>query len=568
MSINKSIGINMLIGVILYNIILILLLLPPIILLCIGVVMSDEEIYRSIIDKIISRDFANDKDLTKVKLWACRKYGLKQFPRNSDILKIATDEEKKVLRQFLKLKPVRSISGVYVITVMPKPYPCPKDEPCIYCFGGPDVGTPQSYTGCEPAGRRAREHDFDPYEQVKSRIEQLETIGHNVDKVELIIFGGTLTYYPQDYFEWFVTRCLNAVSGVNTTTIEKAQSTAENASIKISDITLETRPDYCKKSHVDTMLDLGVTRIELGVQTAYDDVYHIINRGHSVDDVVEATQIAKDSGFAVIYHMMLGLPGSSIKRDLNAFQTIFHDDRFKPDAIKIYPTLIMPDTKLHQMWKHDLYKPYSLDETVDLVANVKKDVPRWVRIQRIQRDVPANLISGGVTRGDLRLLVQDKMRREQKVCQCIRCREVGHVQYKSGYEPDPNDVQIMIDRYAASGGEEVFLSFEDIKKKVLIGLIRLRWPSQNAHRKETKNLRSTLVRELHVYGPLVQVGMKAKGSEWQHRGWGERLMQSAERFSKEEFDAKKIIVLAGIGTRSYYQRFGLKREGPYMVKEI
>ena len=358
------------------------------------------------------------------------------------------------------------------------------------------------------------------------------------------------------------------MSGSDAKTIEEAQAAAENARIKNSDITIETRPDCLNKSHIDLMLRLGATRVELGVQTVYDDVYKLVNRGHTIEDVVEATRMAKDAGFAVIYHMMLGLPGLNFKRDLKAFEMIFKDARFKPDAIKIYPTLIMPDTKLYQIWKRGEYEPYPLENIVELIAEIKKLVPRWTRIQRIQRDIPSNVIAEGVKRGDLRLLVQKKMKQDGASCQCIRCREVGHVQYKSKRESNPTDVKLRVGRYKASEGEELFLSFEDVEQDVLIGLLRLRNPSDKVYRPEAKTTRSMLVRELHVYGPMVQVGAKAEVNEWQHRGWGERLMQEAERISKEEFDARKIIVLAGIGTRNYYKRFGYAREGPYMVKNI
>jgi len=530
--------------------------------------MSNEKVCRAILDKLLLGEFVDDRDLTRVKLWACREFGLKQFSRNSEILAVATDDEREEVLSLLRLKPVRSISGVSVITVMPKPYPCPKDEPCIYCPGGPGSGTPQSYTGCEPAGRRAVENNYDPYKQVKSRIEQFKIMGHDVDKVELIIFGGTITAYPREYLEWFFAQCLNAMSGVDAKTIQEAQIAAENASIRNSDITIETRPDCFKEPHVDLMLGLGTTRVELGVQTVYDDVYKLVNRGHTVKDVVEATRIAKDSGFAVIYHMMPGLLGSDFERDLKAFETIFNDERFKPDAIKIYPTLVMPGTKIYQMWRQGEYKPYSLDEIIELVVEIKKRVPRWIRIQRIQRDIPSNRIADGVKRGDLRLLVQKQMKKEGARCQCIRCREVGHVQYKSKRESNPDDVKLIVERYKASKGEEMFLSFEDVKQDVLIGLLRLRNPSDKVYRLEAKNKKAMIVRELHVYGPMVQVGLKAETNEWQHKGWGERLMQEAEKLSREEFDARKIIVLAGIGTRNYYRRFGYEREGPYMVKKI
>ncbi len=521
-----------------------------------------------ILQKILGGKIVDTRGLARAKIQACREFGLSKPFRNSELLAAATGEQKAGVIQLLRLKPVRSISGVSVITVMPKPYPCPKEEPCIYCPGGPSVGTPQSYTGKEPASARALQHNYDPYEQVKGRIEQLRAIGHVVDKVELIMFGGTLTAYPPDYLEWFTVQCLNAMSGANVVTIEEAQKAAETASVRNSDITLETRPDYCKKPHVDLMLRLGATRVELGVQTLCDDIYKLINRGHTVEDVAEATRIAKDAGFAVVHHCMPNLPGSSYERDLDTFKTLFEDERFKPDAMKIYPTLVMPGTKLHELWLRGEYEPYPFEQIVELISEVKRRVPKWVRIQRIQRDIPVNLIAEGVKRGDLRALIQEKMRREGARCRCIRCREVGHVRYKLGLNPNPDDVKFVVERYRASEGEELFLSFEDVKRDILIGLLRLREPSAKAHRPEAKATHSMLVRELHVYGPLVQVGEAARVNEWQHRGWGERLMKEAERISREEFDARKVVVLSGIGVRNYYRRFGYEREGPYMVKGL
>lgn len=521
---------------------------------------------RVILERVSSGEIADARELARFKTRVCREFGLVRPPKSSELLNAATTEERGKVLHLLRLKPVRSISGVSVITVMPKPYPCPKAEPCIYCPGGPNFGIPQSYTGKEPAAARALQHNYDPYGQVKSRIEQLRAIGHDVDKVELIIFGGTLTAYPREYLEWFVTQCLNAMSGANAATIGEAQTAAENAAIRNSGIALETRPDWCKEAHVDLMLRLGATRVELGVQTVYDDIYDLVERGHSVEDVAEATRVARDSGFTVAYHLMPNLPGSSYGRDLEMFQTIFKDERFKPDALKIYPTLVIPGTKLHELWLRGEYKPYPFEQLVELIAEVKKLVPPWVRIQRIQRDIPANLVAEGMKRGDLRVLAQRKLAGEGARCRCIRCREVGHVHYKLGFGPNPDDVELVVRRYRASEGEELFLSFEDVKQDILIGLLRLREPSAKAHRPEAKA--AMLVRELHVYGPLVPVGGGATGSEWQHRGFGTRLMGEAERISREEFNARKVAVLAGIGTRNYYRRFGYEREGPYMVKEL
>ncbi len=528
----------------------------------------DGKARRALLDKIASGELGNRLDLGRAKIWACREFGLLSPVKNSELLAAATAEEKGKILKLLRLKPVRSISGVSVLTVMPKPLPCPKDEPCIYCPGGPAQNTPQSYTGREPAAARALQSNYDPSVQVKGRIEQLRAIGHDVDKVELIVFGGTLTHYPRDYLELFMAQCLNAISGSEAATIAGAQAAAENSPIRVSDITFETRPDYCKEPHVDLLLDLGATRVELGVQTVYDDIYKLVNRGHTIEDVAEATRIARDSGLAIVYHLMPNLPGATRERDLQMFREIFADKRFKPDALKIYPTLVMEGTKLHDMWRRGEHRPYEFEKLVELIAEAKKLVPRWTRIQRIQRDIPANLIADGVKRGDLRALVQERLKLEGARCRCIRCREVGHVKYKSGSEPVGAEIKLSVERYAASEGEELFLSFEDAERDILVGLLRLRRPSEKAHRPETKGERSMLVRELHVYGPLVTVGREAAESEWQHRGWGERLLREAERISAEEFDARKVVILAGIGTRNYYRRFGYSRQGPYMVKEI
>lgn len=521
---------------------------------------------REVLRRISSGEIDDARELARAKIEVCREFKLQKMPSNPEIFAEVPAEEKTKVRGLLQRKPVRSISGVSVITVMPKPYPCPKKEPCIYCPGGPRFGTPQSYTG-EPAARRALQHNYDPYEQVKGRIEQLRAIGHDVDKVELIIFGGTILAYPRDYLEWFVTRCLNAMSGVDAKNIEDAQQAAEVASIRNSDIAIETRPDYSKEPHIDLALRLGATRVELGVQALYDDIYKLVKREHSVEDVVEATRIVKDAGFAVVHHYMLGLPGSSYGRDLEMFKTVFGDERFKPDAIKIYPTLVMPGTKLCKLWQRGEYTPYPLEQVIKLIVEIKKLVPPWVRIQRIQRDVPANLIAAGVKRGDLRSLVQKRLREEGGRCRCIRCREVGHAEYKSGLRPNLDDIKLVVDRYHASDGEEVFLSYEDVKQDILIGLLRLRYPSVRAHRPEANVTQSTLVRELHVYGPLVPVGAEPKGG-WQHQGYGAKLLEEAERISKEEFSVRRVIVLSGIGVRNYYRRFGYEREGPYMVKKL
>ena len=521
---------------------------------------------RAILEKILSGEILDARGLAKAKFWACRGFGLPRMPTNAEILAVATKSEREGVTELLQTKPVRSISGVSIITVMTKPWPCPHGK-CTFCPGGPTYGLPESYTGREPAAMRAIQHGYDPRKQVESRIEQLRVIGHPVDKVELIVLGGTLLAMSQAYLERFVCDCLNALTGAGTDTIEDAQKAAESAPIRNVGITLETRPDYCKTEHVDQMLRLGATRVELGVQTIYDDVYELVERSHRVEDVVEATRIAKDSGLAVIYHMMPGLPGSSFDMDLKAFLTLFEDSRFMPDMLKIYPCLVIRGTKLHDRWRAGEFEPMSTERAVDLILKVKQMLPRWVRVQRIQRDIPANLIEAGVRHGNLGQLVYSELERRGLNCRCIRCREVGHVMMRKGVQPEVEDIKLSVEKHEASGGQDIFLSFEDFKRDILIGFLRLRIPSERAHRAEVVP-GATVIRELHVFGPMVPVGEEARAGEWQHRGWGEALLAEAERISREEFDARKLMVLSGIGVRDYYRRFGYEREGPYMAKRL
>ncbi|MEM2914459.1 MAG: tRNA uridine(34) 5-carboxymethylaminomethyl modification radical SAM/GNAT enzyme Elp3, partial [Candidatus Bathyarchaeia archaeon] len=241
------------------------------------------------------------------------------------------------------------------VAVMTKPFPCPQKEACAYCPGGPLKGVPQSYTGHEPASMRGIQSNFDPYMQVKQRIIQLEAIGHAVDKVELIVMGGTFLGTAVTYQEYFIQRCLDAINDSISQSLEEAKKKAETSRIRNVGITVETRPDWSKETHVDHMLAMGVTRVEIGVQNIYDDIYEIVNRGHTIEDVIEATRILKDSGLKIVYHMMPGLPGSNFERDLEGFRRIFSDPCFKPDMLKIYPCLVIKDTKIYDWWRRGVY---------------------------------------------------------------------------------------------------------------------------------------------------------------------------------------------------------------------
>ncbi|MFQ6135156.1 MAG: tRNA uridine(34) 5-carboxymethylaminomethyl modification radical SAM/GNAT enzyme Elp3, partial [Nitrososphaerales archaeon] len=317
---------------------------------------------------------------------------------------------------------------------------------------------------------------------------------------------------------------------------------------------------------VDLMLKYGATRVEVGVQTLDDEVYRLVKRGHTVKDVAYAFRTAKDSGLKVVAHMMPGLPGSSPERDLESFHSLFEDADFKPDMLKIYPTLVVKSAELYRWWLNRDYTPYDLETTVKLLADVKRSVPSWMRIMRIQRDIPARLIEAGVKKSNLRELVQKEVHRRGYSCRCIRCREIG-LKRPSRARPDESNIEMKQERYDASDGEEIFLSFIDGGDDALVGFVRIRNPSEHAHRREVNSSRCCLVRELHIYGPVVPIGLKDDNS-WQHRGFGRRLMEGAERISKEEFDAEKIIVMSAVGTRMYYRKLRYRLEGPYMVKDI
>jgi elongator complex protein 3 len=448
---------------------------------------------------------------------------------------------------------------------MTKPSPCPQEEPCAYCPGGPTNGVPQSYTGQEPAALRGAQNEYNPYDQVRTRIEQLEMIGHKVDKVELIIMGGTFPSTPPEYQEGFVKQCLDAISGTKSSSLDEAKRLAETSRIRNVGITVETRPDWAKEEQVNHMLSMGVTRVETGVQNIFDDIYKRVNRGHQLKDVIEATRVMKDAGLKVVYHLMPGLPGSSFERDLKGFKEVFTNSNFKPDMIKLYPCLVIKGTKIYDWWKKGQYSPYTTEEAAQLIAELKKFVPPWVRIMRVQRDIPAKLIEAGVKLSNLRQIALEKLGAEGGRCRCIRCREVGHRWLREKVKPDPDLIEIQTIVEEASGGKELFISAEDPVNDVLLGYVRLRIPSEKATRPEIASENTAIVRELRVFGPLVPVGKHFAGA-WQHKGYGGVLLSEAERAAKEDYNRDKMVVISALGTKQYYKQFGYSYDGPYVSK--
>ncbi len=497
----------------------------------------------------------NKAELEKWKNRIAKKYHI-TMPKNSDIMRNLPNELREKFAPILVKKPSRTLSGVAIVAIMTSPFPCPHGK-CIYCPGGPENGTAQSYTGHEPAALRAAQHNFDPYEQTRARIEQLNAIGHPTDKIDLIIMGGTFTARSQRYQEWFVKRAFDAMNGYEAKNLEEAQLINETEKNRCIGLTVETRPDWFMEKEIDFALHLGATRVELGIQTVYDDILEFVKRGHTIRESMISTRLAKDVGFKINYHMMPGLPGSSIERDFLAFKEIFENPDFMPDMLKIYPTLVVKGTELYEMWKRGEYMPYTLEEMVDLLVRVISIVPPWIRIQRIQRDIPAKFIEAGVRRGDLRALVMREMEERGIRCPEIRCREVGR---KGG-----KNFEMVRRDYDASLGKEVFLSYEDENYDSIAAFLRLRLPSKFAHRPEMRG--AAIVREVKVFGQEVPVGEREKNA-WQHRGFGRKLMEEAERIAREEWNVSRVVVISGVGVRNYYRKLGYERLGPYMAKGI
>lgn len=525
-----------------------------------------------IAERLTRHQIQSKTSLHQAKLKLCKKYGLKKVPSDADLLaQLERSIGKAKTKQFthiLQKKATRTASGVAVVAVMTSPDECPHGR-CITCPGGPTGGTPQSYTGKEPAALRGHRYSFNPCAQTKARLKQLGSAGHPTDKVDLILMGGTITARPLQYQEWFVKRCFDAMNGYTSRTLEDARIANERARTRCVGLTFETRPDWARLQQIEQMLWFGVTRVEIGVQSTRDDLLYGIKRGHTVTDTVLATRLLKDAGLKVGYHLMPGLPGSSRESDLASFSEVFSNPDFKPDLIKIYPTLVIEQTELWNLWKEGEYKALGTREAARLIADIKKKVPPWVRIQRIDRDIPAPLIVDGVKKSNLREIANQMLADEGERCRCIRCREVGHRWLKQGIIPDPSRIELVRINYEASRGQDIFLSYEDREEDVLIGYCRLRIPSR-AVWKEFEG--SAILRELKVSGAEVPIGAKPVKDkpvkEWQHRGWGHALVREAEEIARTEFRKKRLLVLSGVGAKAYFRKLGFRQMRYWMGKKL
>ncbi|XP_075563559.1 elongator complex protein 3 isoform X2 [Pelecanus crispus] len=530
--------------------------------------MTIADIIKQLIE---AHEQGKDVNLNKLKTKTSAKYGLSAQPRLVDIIAAVPPQYRKVLVPKLKAKPIRTASGIAVVAVMCKPHRCPHinftGNICVYCPGGPDSDfeySTQSYTGYEPTSMRAIRARYDPYLQTRHRVEQLKQLGHSVDKVEFIVMGGTFMALPEEYRDYFIRNLHDALSGHTSNNVAEAVRYSERSLTKCVGITIETRPDYCLKRHLSDMLSYGCTRLEIGVQSVYEDVARDTNRGHTVKAVCESFHLAKDAGFKVVAHMMPDLPNMGLERDMDQFVEFFENPAFRPDGMKLYPTLVIRGTGLYELWKTGRYKSYPPSTLVDLVARILALVPPWTRVYRVQRDIPMPLVSSGVEHGNLRELALARMKDLGTQCRDVRTREVGIQEIH--HKVRPYQIELVRRDYVANGGWETFLSYEDPEQDILVGLLRLRKCSEESFRPELKGGVS-IVRELHVYGSVVPVSSRDP-SKFQHQGFGMLLMEEAERIAKEEHGSWKIAVISGVGTRNYYRKIGYELEGPYMVKRL
>lgn len=524
---------------------------------------SDEEslAFEEIISQIIEQK-PDKQSLENIKREVVGKYKLTKFPRNSEILDVAGDRRDQVI-QYLMVRNVRSVSGVNVISVMTAPFSC-RHGACIFCPGGPTWGTPMSYTGREPASMRAIQNGFDPILQINSRIEQLEKTGHNAEKLDIIVMGGTFNSTPTEYQDEFMLGVYEALNQQPAKTITDAKYLNQSAKYRCIGLTFETKPDWCRQRDITRMLNYGVTRVELGVQTLRDEVLKKVNRGHTLQDTQESFKALRDAGLKITAHMMPGLPGTTPEIDIEDFRTLYYDEKYNPDEIKIYPTQVMENTPLAEMTLRGEYTPLTNEETFDIILEAKKITPPWVRIKRALRDLPITLVVDGPKWGDMRHRIQKKMKLVQDTCQCIRCREIGQNLYKrSDYNPNPEEFKLKDREYIAGDGEEHFLSFED-PEDILIGFLRLRYPSNDVFISELEG--AAIVRELHVYGSALSIGEHNLAS-FQHRGYGKLLLERAEEMARDEGFAK-LSVISGVGVREYYEKYGYKLDGFYMSKKL
>lgn len=537
------------------------------------------KIAKKIILKAIINKIKSKKELELLKRNFVKKLKMplltnsELFKTYQKILKEKRLRPLPLLERILKKKPIRSLSGIVNVSVLTKPYFCPGK--CIFCPLEKNI--PKSYLSGEPAAERAKNLKYNPFLQVQKRIKVLRAGGHSTDKVELRILGGTFSVYPKNYQYWFLKECFRAANEKtwavklsrrqNLYSLKNAlfieQKRNEKAQNRIVGISIETRPDFIKEEEIKKLRDLGVTMVEMGIQNVFDEILKKNKTGLNTEKIIIATKLLKDAGFKVLYHLMPNLLGATPEMDLENFKTVFSNENFKPDWIKIYPLVVVKNSKMFDILQKGNYKPYSEKELIQLLIKIKSILPKWVRIARIMRDIPSQKIVAGCKISNLREVIKKEMTNQKLNCQCIRCREV-----KENYDPKEK-IFLFKEDYEASGGKEFFLSFENKKRTKLLSYLRLRIPSfyfkREKHFLPVLN-GAALVREMKTLGELEKIGKK--GISPQHRGLGKNLLKEAEKISKKIFGLNKIAVIAGIGVREYFRKYGYNLEHTYMVKRF
>jgi elongator complex protein 3 (tRNA carboxymethyluridine synthase) len=482
----------------------------------------------------------------------------RQSVSNLTFLKSLRPEERARFAGAIVRKPTRSLSGVAVVAVMTAPARCPHGR-CTYCPGGVEQRSPQSYTGEEPSALRGAQFRYDAEAIVRHRLATLEEIGHATAKVEVIVMGGTFPSRPRTYQRAVLKGIYDGLNGEPSASLEEARERNVLAARRLVGLTVETRPDWCDARVLPFLLDAGVTRVEIGVECLDDRVLRQVHREHGVAEVAAANRSARDRGLKIGYHMMLGLPGMDPTRDLAGFRRLWSEEAHRPDFLKIYPTLVLPGTGLHDEWAAGRYRPYDTETAAELLVAIKREVPRWVRIHRIQRDIPARLIADGVRTSNLRQLAVDRLRAAGGRCRCLRCREPGR-----GATPPAEGFALTRADYRAAGGRESFLAFEHGPTDRCAAYLRLRFPSDRTE----GGLDGPVVRELKVVGRELPLGADPRTPDaYQHRGFGRSLLTEAEVAAQAEgFD--RLYVISAVGTREYYAARGYRPSGPYLLKPL
>ncbi len=487
-----------------------------------------------------------------------------------------------IFRQFSVSNVVRENSGINEVATMTSPTPFGQNFSCKYnCAYCPDQpGSVRSYIRGGPTAERGFQNDYDPIEQVHDRLSVLFLTGHEVDKLEVSVLGGTWDSYPIDYQEWYIT---GLYYGANTfyddksatlrpmKTLEEEKLINETALVRVIGLTIETRPDQIDSDEINRLLRYGCTRVQIGVQHLDDRILKIVQRDCYKKDTIRAIRNLKDVGMKVDIHLMPQLPGASVQDDRMMFIEILDNPDVQADQIKIYPCETTPWTKIEKWFLDGTYVPYPNEEMIDMIVDFKITVHPWIRLNRVVRDALPNHAIAGNTHANLRQLIQNEMCKKGQLCRCIRCREVGNIPSRVN---QIQDAVMKIRTYEASEGTEYFISMETPDEKVIYGFCRLRLSVMGGYitNLDGKTVNSVsylnnhaFIRELHVYGRINRVN--SDSGNVQNRGFGRMMIAKAEEIAYQH-GYTKMAIISGVGVREYYRKFGYELTGAYMTKDI